>query len=68
MVLLYKDPNTPLFYERMLAGAISGMVSTCIIYPLDLAKIRLTLTHRKTYTGLNHVLAKTLIDEGVRGL
>lgn len=42
-----KDDGKIEIYERLASGAVSGAVSQFLIYPLDLAKIRLALSHRK---------------------
>lgn len=47
MLKQVKDPSKIDFHERLASGAVSGAVSQLLIYPLDLAKIRLALSHRK---------------------
>ncbi|XP_021949231.1 mitochondrial folate transporter/carrier [Folsomia candida] len=58
--------------EHMLAGVAGGVVSTLLLHPLDLVKIRFAvndgLSSRPKYDGLFHAFKSILKDEGFRGL
>jgi solute carrier family 25 (adenine nucleotide translocator) protein 4/5/6/31 len=62
------------FQQSCIAGAIAGAVSLGALYPLDLARNRLTLdtymrtTPHRLYDGLRDVYVKTWRAEGVTGL
>jgi solute carrier family 25 (adenine nucleotide translocator) protein 4/5/6/31 len=58
------------FARRMMCGALSGMSTILPVYPMDLARTRLTadVAVQRRYTGLVDCLAKTKQTEGVRGL
>lgn len=53
-------------------GATSGAFGATVVYPLNVLRTRLqtqgTHMHRATYTGIWDVAAKTVTNEGVRGL
>lgn len=62
----------------LLNGAIAGLVSKAVVYPLDLAKKRMQIQgfgeHRKNFgkhfecTGISSCFRETVIREGYRGL
>ncbi|KJR84109.1 solute carrier family 25 (mitochondrial phosphate transporter), member 23/24/25/41 [Sporothrix schenckii 1099-18] len=53
-------------------GATSGAFGATVVYPLNVLRTRLqtqgTVMHPPTYTGIWDVAARTLANEGVRGL
>ena len=53
-------------------GATSGAFGASVVYPLNVLRTRLqtqgTVMHPPTYTGIWDVAARTLANEGVRGL
>ncbi|XP_076864482.1 solute carrier family 25 member 32a isoform X2 [Brachyhypopomus gauderio] len=58
--------------EHLAAGLGGGVVSTMVLHPLDLVKIRFAvsdgLSFRPQYTGMLHCLRSIWKVEGVRGL
>lgn len=60
-------------YEHLLAGVSGGVVSTIVLHPLDLIKIRFAVndgkvnSRRPTYSGLRHAFTSILGQEGVKG-
>jgi len=58
-------------YEHLLAGVSGGVVSTVVLHPLDLLKVRFAVddgqTKRPHYTSLRHAVKVILNQEGVRG-
>jgi len=65
--------NAPLtWYQMMAAGTAAGLAQTCITYPLELTRTRLSLSsdmkHGVQYRGITHCLASTVKYEGFRGL
>ncbi|XP_012232309.1 solute carrier family 25 member 32 [Linepithema humile] len=60
-------------YEYFVAGISGGVVSTLMLHPLDLIKIRFAVNDGHTnsaprYNGLRSALAQIVKTEGVRGL
>ncbi|RWS11821.1 mitochondrial folate transporter/carrier-like protein [Dinothrombium tinctorium] len=60
-------------YEHLIAGVSGGVVSTLVLHPLDLLKIRLAVNDgqvvtRPRYHGLTNALTTIFRDEGIRGL
>ncbi|XP_011879865.1 PREDICTED: mitochondrial folate transporter/carrier [Vollenhovia emeryi] len=60
-------------YEYFVAGISGGVVSTLMLHPLDLIKIRFAVNDGHTssaprYNGLKNALAQIVKTEGVRGL
>ena len=60
-------------YEHLLAGVSGGVVSTLILHPLDLLKIRFavddgSVKERPKYFGLRHAFATVFSQEGFKGL
>eukprot|EP00095_Tigriopus_kingsejongensis_P007993 maker-scaffold269_size230758-snap-gene-0.27 protein:Tk07993 transcript:maker-scaffold269_size230758-snap-gene-0.27-mRNA-1 annotation:"GI19815" len=62
-------------YEHLLAGISGGVVSTLVLHPLDLLKIRFAVDdghsaaqQRPQYTSLRHAFTSIFQQEGVRGL
>ncbi|TRY72311.1 hypothetical protein TCAL_05380 [Tigriopus californicus] len=62
-------------YEHLVAGVSGGVVSTLILHPLDLLKIRFAVDdgksiekHRPQYSSLRHAFRSIFQQEGVRGL
>ncbi len=58
------------FGQLIMAGTGAGLFQTCVTYPLDTVRTRLTLGSGlgSQYTGIMDVLRQTLAKEGVRGL
>ena len=59
-------------YEHFLAGISGGVVSTLVLHPLDLLKIRFAVDdghplNRPRYSGLRHAFHSIVEQEGVRG-
>ncbi|XP_034619325.1 mitochondrial folate transporter/carrier isoform X2 [Trachemys scripta elegans] len=69
-------PLRPLFrhvrYENLVAGLSGGVVSTLVLHPLDLVKIRFAVSDglelRPKYNGILHCLTTVWKHEGLRGL
>lgn len=59
-------------YQHLIAGVSGGVLSTVILHPLDLIKIRLQVSDgqksRPTYSGLAHVCRSIIQKNGYRGL
>ncbi|XP_018398406.1 PREDICTED: mitochondrial folate transporter/carrier [Cyphomyrmex costatus] len=60
-------------YEYFVAGISGGVVSTLMLHPLDLIKIRFAVNDGQTtaaprYHGLKNAIAQIVKTEGVRGL
>ncbi|XP_018059575.1 PREDICTED: mitochondrial folate transporter/carrier [Atta colombica] len=60
-------------YEYFVAGISGGVVSTLMLHPLDLIKIRFAVNDGQTtaaprYHGLRNAIAQIVKTEGVRGL
>jgi solute carrier family 25 folate transporter 32 len=59
-------------YEHLVAGISGGVVSTLILHPLDLLKIRFAVddgsTARAPYKGVKSAFATIIRSEGMRGL
>ena len=59
--------------EHLMAGISGGVVSTLVLHPLDLLKIRFAvddgkLQDRPQYRGLTHAFSSIFKTEGARGL
>ncbi|KAJ8005443.1 hypothetical protein DPEC_G00146700 [Dallia pectoralis] len=58
--------------ESLVAGLIGGVVSTLVLHPLDLVKIRFAVSDgldvRPKYNGVIHCMRNVWQQEGVRGL
>eukprot|EP00501_MAST-03F_sp_TOSAG23-6_P000494 GSMAST32.ASY1.ANO1.508.1 assembled CDS len=69
--LVRKDKQTKLnFVQLVTAGSMAGLFQTCITYPLELVRTRLTLGVGLglRYNGIVDCLMKTLRGEGITGL
>ncbi|XP_072028832.1 solute carrier family 25 member 32-like [Amphiura filiformis] len=59
-------------YEHLIAGLSGGVLSTLILHPLDLVKVRLQVSDgqksRPTYSGLVHVCRSVVRNHGFVGL
>jgi len=61
-------------YEHLVAGVSGGAMSTLLLHPLDLLKIRFAvddgrnLKERPKYYGLRHAFSTVFSQEGFRGL
>ncbi|XP_075868838.1 solute carrier family 25 member 32-like [Nelusetta ayraudi] len=58
--------------ENLVAGLSGGVVSTLVLHPLDLVKIRFAVSDglelRPKYRGLVHCMKSVWAEEGLRGL
>lgn len=61
---LSADPSKPTMLERFAAGGAAGAFAQCLIYPLEIARTRLAISPKGTYTGLADVLRKTVASGG----
>ncbi|KAJ6652250.1 hypothetical protein lerEdw1_012938 [Lerista edwardsae] len=69
-------PARPLFrhvhYENLVAGMSGGVISTLVLHPLDLVKIRFAVSDglelRPKYNGILHCFSTVWKHEGLRGL
>jgi len=68
---------SPIRYEHLFAGVSGGIVSTIILHPLDLLKIRFAVDegprtvnrpNRPQYSGLGDAFKSIFRQEGIRGL
>ncbi|XP_012284734.1 mitochondrial folate transporter/carrier [Orussus abietinus] len=60
-------------YEHLIAGVSGGVISTLMLHPLDLIKIRFAVNDGVTkstpnYTGLRNAITEIVRSEGLRGL
>ncbi|XP_066584777.1 solute carrier family 25 member 32 [Prorops nasuta] len=60
-------------YEHLVAGVSGGVVSTLLLHPLDLIKLRFAVNDGQTksipkYDGLKSAVKEILRSEGIRGL
>jgi len=57
-------------YEHLLAGLSGGAVSTLILHPLDLLKIRFAVSpnHKPSYGGIKRAVKTIVVEDGIRGL
>ncbi|KAK7082651.1 hypothetical protein SK128_008298 [Halocaridina rubra] len=65
ILLRIDEPNrdTPQSY-RFLAGSLAGVTSQFLTYPLDMARARMAVTHKDTYSSLIQVFVKIWKNEG----
>ncbi|XP_019383594.1 PREDICTED: mitochondrial folate transporter/carrier isoform X1 [Gavialis gangeticus] len=67
-----QSPLRHVSYESLVAGLSGGVVSTLVLHPLDLVKIRFAvsdgLEFRPKYNGILHCLTTVWKQEGLRGL
>lgn len=61
------DRNLPPLY-RFVAGSLAGTTASMLTYPLDLARARMAVTQKHTYSSLVAVFLKMYRCEGVRSL
>ncbi|KAG7248602.1 hypothetical protein CRUP_013764, partial [Coryphaenoides rupestris] len=58
--------------EHLAAGLSGGVVSTLILHPLDLVKVRFAVSDgldlRPKYNGIMHCIRSVWLQEGLRGL
>ncbi|XP_023669993.2 solute carrier family 25 member 32b [Paramormyrops kingsleyae] len=59
-------------YENLVAGVTGGVISTMVLHPLDLVKIRFAVSDglelRPKYNGMLHCIRSIWRAEGLRGL
>lgn len=66
-----RTPGQPLDFKQLIAaGTMAGLFQTCVTYPLETVRTRLTLGMGLgvKYDGIFDVVRKTVKAEGVRGL
>nr|XP_053642948.1 mitochondrial coenzyme A transporter SLC25A42-like [Cherax quadricarinatus] len=51
-------------HHRFLAGSLAGVTSQFLTYPLDMARARMAVTHKDTYSSLLQVFIKIWRNEG----
>ncbi|XP_042884483.1 mitochondrial coenzyme A transporter SLC25A42-like isoform X2 [Penaeus japonicus] len=61
------DRDTP-SAMRFLAGSLAGVTSQFLTYPLDMARARMAVTRKGTYSSLMEVFVKIWKNEGPRTL
>jgi hypothetical protein len=54
--------------ESLLAGAVSGVTSTVVVYPLTLVRTRLLVSGKKVYNGIFDCMRKIYRNRGFFGL
>lgn len=62
------NPDNVTAPERFVAGAFAGIVSTCTVYPLEIAKTRLALSKAGEVKGIVDCLSTLVKQEGVRAI
>ncbi|CAG5124624.1 unnamed protein product, partial [Candidula unifasciata] len=50
---------------RFLAGALAGVTSVALTYPLDLCRARMAVTPKETYNHIGQVFMKMIREEGL---
>mgnify|MGYP003884166519 FL=1 len=64
------SPNEKLSYTKLMAsGTLAGLMQTCVTYPLETIRTRLTvgLAHGLHYDGIWHCIKDTFKFEGITG-
>ena len=56
------------FARNVLCGALSGFSTIIAVYPLDLARTRISADTNGEYRGVKHMLRYTVAKQGVAGL
>mmetsp|Transcript_3808 Transcript_3808/g.4611 ORF Transcript_3808/g.4611 Transcript_3808/m.4611 type:complete len:418 (-) Transcript_3808:242-1495(-) len=56
------------FFRKMACGGLAGVSTLAPIYPLDLARTRLSADTTGKYRGLVHLVRSTVERQGIRGL
>ncbi|KAL1519279.1 hypothetical protein AB1Y20_022808 [Prymnesium parvum] len=67
-VALCRDGAPPSACERLACGAVAGAASCVCIYPLEVAKTRMSVAEPSLYRGVTHCVLQTVRHEGLRGL
>ena len=67
-VMVAKDPTKLTGLERFTAGALAGVVSQTVIYPLEVTKTRLAVAPPGTYNGIADCVYKIFTREGPKAL
>mmetsp|Transcript_3340 Transcript_3340/g.4842 ORF Transcript_3340/g.4842 Transcript_3340/m.4842 type:complete len:437 (+) Transcript_3340:182-1492(+) len=60
--------GTEKFFRKMVCGGVSGVSTIVPVYPLDLARTRLSADTTRRYNGLGDVLKSTVSRDGYKGL
>uniref|UniRef100_A0A1B6KSN9 Solute carrier family 25 member 42 n=1 Tax=Graphocephala atropunctata TaxID=36148 RepID=A0A1B6KSN9_9HEMI len=60
----HSQPDNPV--RRYLAGALAGVTSQSLTYPLDLARARMAVTQKQQYSSLKEVFVHMMHNEGPR--
>jgi solute carrier family 25 phosphate transporter 23/24/25/41 len=63
-----KNINRPTTIERLVSGAGAGIISSTIIYPLEITKTRLAIAPPNTYSGILNTLSTIIRIEGYKAL
>lgn len=56
------------FLRKMFCGALSGVSTIIPVYPLDLARTRLSADTSSRYNGMVHLMQSTIEKEGIAGM
>lgn len=56
------------FRRNVYCGAMSGFSTIVVVYPLDLARTRISADTHGEYRGVNHMLRYTISKQGLSGL
>lgn len=62
------DPENPKTFDRFVAGGLAGLTAATLIYPMDLAKTKLALSHGNQYNGFVDCIRRVYRSEGFFGL
>lgn len=65
--LVCRNPQNPSVSDRYFAGAVAGLFSQFLIYPLDFIKTKLALSEHLEYKGIVDVAKTVYRREGVKG-
>eukprot|EP00854_Cymbomonas_tetramitiformis_P011178 gene11178-13209_t len=63
-----QDPTNVTVWERFAAGGMAGATSQFAIYPLEIAKTRLSVSPPGTYSGVGHCIGSIARFEGLKNL
>lgn len=64
----YRDNRKEKYLRKMVCGGLSGVTTLIPVYPLDLARTKLSADTQGRYRGVVHLMRTTVSTHGVLGL